>query len=168
MLTFADSFQSTFPRLVESVINCALILFLAKGGVRVCKRAFLALLTICLLQSGSTGNPKGVVLTHGNLVNSLAALLVISSYAVGDVRDDDIHIAFLPLAHVLELLAENAYIILGVAIGYSSPNTLLDTSTAIKRGQVSVRSRKELRGSFVGGKKDYQIVFHLTEKTRTF
>ena len=66
----------------------------------------------------------------------MASLLVISSYAVGDVHDDDVHIAFLPLAHVLELLAESAYIILGVGIGYSSPNTLMDTSTAIKKGQV--------------------------------
>ena len=77
------------------------------------------------------------MLTHDNLVHCLASLLVISSYAVGEVQDNDVHIAFLPLAHVLELLAENAYIILGVAIGYSSPNTLLDTSTAIKRGHVS-------------------------------
>jgi long-chain acyl-CoA synthetase len=90
-------------------------------------------------QSGSTGNPKGVVLTHGNLINCLLSLLVIATQAVGEVQDDDIHIAFLPLAHVLELLAENAYIILGVAIGYSSPYTLTDTSLSIKKGQVMMK-----------------------------
>jgi hypothetical protein len=53
-------------------------------------------------------------------------------------QDDDIHIGFLPLAHVLELLSENAYIILGVPIGYSSPYTLIDTSIAIKSGEVNI------------------------------
>ena len=34
-------------------------------------------------------------------------------------------IAFLPLAHVLEFLAENVCLFFGIAVGYSSPNTLL-------------------------------------------
>jgi long-subunit acyl-CoA synthetase (AMP-forming) len=37
-------------------------------------------------QSGSTGNPKGVVLTHFNLVNCLLSLIVIATHAVGKVR----------------------------------------------------------------------------------
>lgn len=41
---------------------------------------------------------------------------------------------FLPLAHVFELLSENFALLNGVPIGYSSPNTLIDTSTMIVKG----------------------------------
>ena len=44
------------------------------------------------------------------------------------------YIGYLPLAHILELIAENMMSVFGVAIGYSSPNTLTDKSTMIKKG----------------------------------
>ena len=46
----------------------------------------------------------------------------------------DTYIAFLPLAHVLELLCESMMSMYGIKIGYSTPNTLLDKSTMIKKG----------------------------------
>ena len=42
--------------------------------------------------------------------------------------------AYLPLAHVLELLSECTMFVLGVKVGYSSPNTMTDMSTKVKRG----------------------------------
>merc|ERR1711983_700110 len=45
------------------------------------------------------------------------------------------YIGYLPLAHVLELIAESMMMIFGIPIGYSTPNTLNDKSTMIKRGQ---------------------------------
>lgn len=41
---------------------------------------------------------------------------------------------FLPLAHVFELLAESVCLLTGIPIGYSTPTTLIDTSTKIRRG----------------------------------
>lgn len=41
---------------------------------------------------------------------------------------------FLPLAHVFELLAESVCLLTGVSIGYSTPLTLIDTSSKIMRG----------------------------------
>lgn len=38
------------------------------------------------------------------------------------------------MAHVLELLCENLSILTGSPIGYSSPNTLIDSSSKIKKG----------------------------------
>ena len=52
-----------------------------------------------MFPSGSTGTPKGVVLTHGNMAFTLGAFL----YNL-DPLPDDMYIAYLPLAHVLELL----------------------------------------------------------------
>ena len=46
---------------------------------------------------------------------------------------DDIYIAFLPLAHVLELLSENTMMLFGIKVGYSSPNTMTDMSTKVRR-----------------------------------
>ena len=44
------------------------------------------------------------------------------------------YIAYLPLAHVLELIGESMMIVWGVGVGYSHPNTLTDKSTMVKRG----------------------------------
>lgn len=84
---------------------------------------------IIMYTSGSTGTPKGVVLTHSNMATTLGAFL----YNL-DPRPDDMYIAYLPLAHVLELLGESMCVAWGTAIGYSHPNTLTDKSTMVKRG----------------------------------
>jgi long-chain acyl-CoA synthetase len=47
---------------------------------------------------------------------------------------DDIYIGYLPLAHVLELTAETSCIAHGTPVGYSSPQTLSDQSSKIKKG----------------------------------
>lgn len=41
---------------------------------------------------------------------------------------------FLPLAHVFELLAESVCLLNGISIGYSTPLTLIDSSSKIRRG----------------------------------
>jgi len=84
---------------------------------------------IVMYTSGSTGTPKGVVLTHGNMASTLGAFL----YNL-DPLPDDMYIAYLPLAHVLELLGESMSVVWGVGIGYSHPNTLTDKSTMVKKG----------------------------------
>lgn len=50
------------------------------------------------------------------------------------IYPDDVGMGFLPLAHVFELLAESVGLLRGVPIGYSTPNTLVDGSSKIKRG----------------------------------
>lgn len=90
-------------------------------------------LAVIMYTSGSTGNPKGVMITHGNMITALTSL---SDRLLFDVNNNDTLVAYLPLAHVLELCAELACINRGAKIGYSSPFTLTDNSTAIKKGEL--------------------------------
>ncbi len=84
---------------------------------------------IIMYTSGSTGNPKGVLISHENMVAAMSALVNIANF-----RSKDRYIAYLPLAHVLELLAETSCLLYGIKIGYSSAQTLTNKSTKVRAG----------------------------------
>ena len=65
--------------------------------------------------SGTTGQPKGVVLTHQNMVESFA-----SAQRAFGLRDTDLQYLFLPLAHVLGRELEWAPILAGCAFAFSA------------------------------------------------
>jgi long-chain acyl-CoA synthetase len=45
-----------------------------------------------------------------------------------------VYIAYLPLAHILELMGEAFFLTMGIPVGYSSSLTMTDTSGKIPRG----------------------------------
>ncbi|KAI9489899.1 hypothetical protein BDB00DRAFT_980427 [Zychaea mexicana] len=83
--------------------------------------------------SGTTGNPKGVVLTHGNIVAAIAGCCKMLQHLV---EANDTMMAYLPLAHVLEFLVENLCIFLGLTLGYGGVKTLTDVSVRNCRGDL--------------------------------
>lgn len=74
--------------------------------------------TICYT-SGTTGTPKGVVLTHGNFIANAAG----SSYAI-KFYSSDIYISYLPLAHIYERANQVLSAYCGVAVGFYQGDNL--------------------------------------------
>ncbi|KAF3693667.1 Long-chain-fatty-acid--CoA ligase 4 [Channa argus] len=87
-------------------------------------------LAMVMYTSGSTGRPKGVMIIHSNLIAGMSG----QCERIPGLGPNDIYIAYLPLAHVLEMTAEISCITYGCRIGYSSPQTLSDQSSRIKKG----------------------------------
>jgi len=87
-------------------------------------------LAIIMYTSGQSGAPKGVLISHSNFVAGCSGI----STRLPNVNNTDVYIGYLPLAHVLELAAENILLNAGACVGYSSPLTLTDKSSRIKPG----------------------------------
>ncbi|CAN6479747.1 unnamed protein product [Victoria cruziana] len=87
-------------------------------------------IAVIMYTSGSTGLPKGVMMSHGNIVATAAAVLTI----IPGIGDKDVYLAYLPLAHVLELAAETVMMAAGTKVGYGSALTLTDSSNKVMKG----------------------------------
>ncbi|CCE90231.1 long-chain fatty acid-CoA ligase FAA1 TDEL_0B01020 [Torulaspora delbrueckii] len=87
--------------------------------------------------SGSTGDPKGVVLTHANIVAGVGGV----SDCVGNIiGQKDRIIAFLPLAHIFELAFELISFYWGGVLGYATVKTL--TSNSVRNCQGDLQEFK--------------------------
>lgn len=78
--------------------------------------------------SGTTGEPKGVMLTHQNLLSNLHAVS-----QVIPISSDDTALSFLPLSHSLERMVLYKYLYSGVTVAFA------ESLETIKRDLLAVR-----------------------------
>jgi long-chain acyl-CoA synthetase len=69
--------------------------------------------------SGTTGNPKGVVLTHANAVAAACSAISMEGF-----DSTDVGCSYLPLAHIFERMTEQSLFIVGASIGFFHGNVL--------------------------------------------
>lgn len=83
--------------------------------------------------SGSTGPPKGVCLTHTNLIASVGAVYVLLGH---HFTQEDTYLAYLPLAHIMEYVVELCFVFVGMTSGYGRVKTLTDASVRQCQGDL--------------------------------
>jgi len=83
-------------------------------------------LGIVCYTSGTTGDPKGVMITHANYCGTVAGLLTWSKPI--NLSHEESHICYLPLAHVLEQSVSFVILAVGGRIGFYQGDIKLLTS----------------------------------------
>jgi long-chain acyl-CoA synthetase len=63
--------------------------------------------------SGTTGNPKGVMLSHQGF-----SAMVATAYRTIQMKNDDVHMSYLPLAHIFEAMVQQVMASAGAKIAY--------------------------------------------------
>ena len=86
-----------------------------------------------LYTSGTTGNPKGVLLTHANVGSNVQVCRTLL-----DVSDTDSTLSFLPLSHVFQRTVDYVFFNVGCTIAYARDMTTVAEDLKIVRPTVAV------------------------------
>lgn len=78
--------------------------------------------------SGTTGRPKGVIITHDNMLYEIEAIV-----AIDLLRPDDTELIFLPLAHVFARVLEVAWLGLGHVMAFAENMNTIKDDMALSR-----------------------------------
>lgn len=95
----------------------------------VCERITESTIATIIYTSGTTGAPKGVMLSHRNIVSNVMDCMPVFHFA----RKDDRALSFLPLNHIFEKMLTYLYINTGLGIYYAeSMDTIGDNLREVK------------------------------------
>jgi long-chain acyl-CoA synthetase len=85
-------------------------------------------LATLIYTSGTTGDPKGVMLTHANLVSNILA-----NFQNFELKEGEVALTFLPFSHILERTTIYMYLYAGVSVYYA------ESAETVARDIVEVR-----------------------------
>nr|XP_061811510.1 long-chain-fatty-acid--CoA ligase 1-like isoform X2 [Nerophis lumbriciformis] len=74
-------------------------------------------LAVVCFTSGTTGKPKGAMITHGNIASNTSSVIKIleGSFVI---RQEDVSISYLPLAHMFERMIQVSMLCHGARVGF--------------------------------------------------
>ncbi|CAM6017999.1 unnamed protein product [Sphagnum balticum] len=75
-------------------------------------------LSTIMYTSGTTGEPKGVLLTHSSILCTIAGLAQYLKSLNEVIDENDVYFSFLPLAHIFDRVAEEMLVFSGGSIGF--------------------------------------------------
>ena len=122
---------------VKEAVDCGLIVYLYPDIIKIgtekewifypCKPETIA--TFCYT-SGTTGTPKGAMISHRGLLADISAL----NYTDANLFETDVHLSYLPLAHVMERLILTVSILKAIAVGFSTglPQNIISDAEKLK------------------------------------
>lgn len=76
-------------------------------------------LVTLIYTSGTTGNPKGVMLSHNNIISNIVASRILFPLVAGDKV-----LSFLPICHIFERMVYYTYMSLGASIMFTGTDNL--------------------------------------------
>ncbi|TVU35508.1 hypothetical protein EJB05_17404, partial [Eragrostis curvula] len=75
---------------------------------------------ICTIMytSGTTGDPKGVLISNKSIITIVSAVDEFLRNSNEQLREDDVYLSYLPLAHIFDRVIEEVFIHHGASIGF--------------------------------------------------
>ncbi|KAL3976016.1 hypothetical protein ACER0C_021902 [Sarotherodon galilaeus] len=74
-------------------------------------------LAVVCFTSGTTGKPKGAMITHGNIASNTSSVIKILEGSF-EIQQDDVSISYLPLAHMFERMIQVSMFCYGARVGF--------------------------------------------------
>ncbi|WP_019636817.1 non-ribosomal peptide synthetase [Paenibacillus fonticola] len=115
-------------------------------------------LALIQFSSGSTGSPKGVMLTHENLVTNTYGII-----AGGQLTDEDRYLSWMPLTHDMGLIA---YHLTSVACNMNQ--FLMPTALFIRRPSLWIKKTSEHRATIIASPNfgyKFLLTYHKAKNT---
>jgi len=153
VITMSEPAADAVEKLKAAGINVHLMDELTANGAKApveATPAGLADIAVLMYTSGTTGNPKGVLISHKSVLSAISSTAsptsAITKGGRSYLRTDSVYLAYLPLAHIMELAVEITCFAVGCKVGYGSPGTITPASIKMLQTEPPQQGDAQLLG----------------------